>query len=138
MSWIDILPFVGGLIAAVAGGALIADAALTDEVLLGERRQVLRAQRSRAGQGCLGGSLVCTAIILLSGGSSPLAIALTFVGSALLAIGVGLNWRYLAERITGPPHRGQDEAPTGGDRVFAAIAATATPPAYGWPLTRDE
>lgn len=138
MSWTDVLPFVAGLIAAVAGGALIGDAALAEAAFYGERRRRSRARRSRVGQGLLGASLVSLAIVLLSGGNSPLAITLTFVGTALLVAGVVLNWRYLRDRITGPSHRGELVEAAGGDRLHAAIPGSAGPPAYGWPLTNDE
>ena len=68
MSWIDVVPFIAGLIAALAGGALVGEAVLSDEPFAVERRRLARAERNRVGQGALGASLVCTALVLLSGG----------------------------------------------------------------------
>ena len=53
--------------------------------------RVARPERNRVGQGCLGGSLVCTALVLLSGGGSPFSVAATFVGIALVVAGVVLT-----------------------------------------------
>lgn len=137
MSWMEVLPFLGGLVAAVVGGALIADAALHDEPFGIERRRVARPERNRVGQGCLGASLVCTALVLLSGGGSPFSVAATFVGIALVIAGVVLNWRYLVDLTSGPSSRLRnaslgDDSRRGGD--FDGTRA----PAYGWPVTSDE
>lgn len=142
MSWMEVFPFVGGLIAAVAGGALVGDAVLAEDPFYGERRRSARAHRNRVGQGLLGVSLVCTAIVLLSGGASPFDVTLTFVGVALLAAGMVLNRRYLWERITGPSRRGELASVSAGaaaaDGLHTAIPSSAAPPGYGWPLTSDE
>lgn len=135
MSWMEIIPFLGGLLAAIAGGALVADAALIDEPYGTERRKAPRPQRNRVGQGCLGGSLVCTALVLLSGGASPFAIAATFVGIALLAAGVVLNWHYLMDLINGPTSRAQ----LGLGKDSSRRSDDGTPaPAYGWPVHSDD
>ncbi len=137
MSWMEVLPFLGGLIAAVVGGALIADAALHDEPFGIERRRVARPERNKVGQGCLGGSLVCTALVLLSGGGSPFSVAATFVGIALVVAGVVLNWRYLMDLINGPPSRLQP-ASTGDDSRRSDDFDGTRAPVYGWPATSDE
>ncbi|HSC32061.1 MAG TPA: hypothetical protein VLD17_10060 [Gemmatimonadaceae bacterium] len=134
MSWMEVLPFLGGLIAAVVGGALVADAALRDEPFAAERRRTPRAERSRVGQGCLGGSLVCTALVLLSGGGTPFSIAATFIGIALLTAGVVLNWRYLLDLINGPSGRASPSSVNTDPRQSEAGAT----PAYGWPVSSDD
>ena len=137
MSWLEVLPFIGGLIAAIAGGALIADAALSDEPFATERRRAPRPGRNRVGQGCLGGSLVCSALVLLSGGGSSFAVAATFIGIALLAAGVFLNWRYLLDLVNGPVRRAREEAVI--ERPGRPDDYDGTPaPAYGWPVTSDD
>lgn len=137
MSWMEILPFLGGLIAAVVGGALIADAALHDEPFGIERRRVARPERNKVGQGCLGGSLVCIALVLLSGGGSPLSVAATFVGIALVIAGVVLNWRYLMDLIDGPSSR-LKAASVGDDSGQSDDFDGTHSPAYGWPVASDE
>jgi len=134
MSWMEVLPFLGGLIAAVVGGALVADAALHDEPFAAERRRTPRPERSRVGQGCLGGSLVCTALVLLSGGGTPFSIAATFVGIALLIAGVVLSWHYLLDLINGPSGRAS-LSPVNNDPRQSDGSAT---PAYGWPVSSDD
>lgn len=137
MSWMEVLPFLGGLIAAVVGGALIADAALHDEPFGSERRRVARPARNKVGQGCLGGSLVCTALVLLSGGGSPFSVAATFVGIALVIAGVVLNWRYLMDLTNGPSSRLQP-ASLGDNSHRGDDLDGASGPAYGWHVTGDE
>ena len=138
MSWIDVVPFIAGLIAALAGGALVGDAVLSDEPFAVERRRLARAERNRVGQGALGASLVCTALVLLSGGGSPFTVAITVLGAALLATSIALNWRYLAERVVGPSHRAPVATGSTGDTPRGTAATTVASPAYGWPLTGDE
>ncbi len=137
MSWMEVIPFLGGLLAAIAGGALVADAALIDEPFGSERRKTPRPQRNRVGQGCLGGSLVCTALVLLSGGTSPFAIAATFVGIALLAAGVVLNWHYLVDLINGPTSRVQRASATDSSHRSDDYDGRQAP-AYGWPVHSDD
>jgi len=137
MSWMEILPFLGGLVAAIAGGALVADAILIDEPFAAERRRSPRPERNRLGQGCLGGSLVCAALVLLSGGASPFAIAATFVGIALLVAGIVLNWHYLLDLINGPASRTQSGLGTDASRRSDDYDGTPTP-AYGWPVHSDD
>ena len=133
----EVLPFFGGLLAAIAGGALVADAALIDEPFGSERRKSPRPQRSRIGQGCLGGSLVCTALVLLSGGASPFAIAATFIGIAMLVAGVVLNWHYLVDLINGPTSRAQLASAKDKSRRSDDYGGTPAP-AYGWPVRSDD
>lgn len=133
----EVLPFLGGLIAAVVGGALIADAALHDEAFVTERRRTARRERNKVGQGCLGGSLVCTALVLLSGGGSPFSVASTFVGIALVIAGVVLNWRYLVDLVNGPTSRLQ-AASAGDDSRRSDDFDGTRAPAYGWPVASDE
>lgn len=137
MSWMEVVPFIGGLIAAVVGGALIADAALHDEPFGIERRHVARPERNRVGQGCFGGSLVCTALVLLSGGSSPFAVAATFIGIALIIAGVVLNWRYLMDVVNGASRR-LPSASQGDDSRHSDDADGTRAATYGWPVTSDE
>lgn len=135
MSWMEVLPFIGGLVAAVVGGALVADAALRDEPFGVERRRETRPERNRVGQGCLGGSLVCTALVLLSGGGSPFSVAATFIGIALVTAGVVLNWRYLVDLVIGPSSRLQAKSPA-NSRADDLDGSRA--PAYGWPANSDD
>lgn len=137
MSWMEVIPFLGGLLAAIAGGALVADAALIDEPFGTERRKTSRPQRNRLGQGCLGGSLVCTALVLLSGGSSPFAVGATFVGIALLVAGVALNWHYLLDLINGPTSRARLTSLKSGSHHSDDFDG-APAPAYGWPVHSDD
>jgi hypothetical protein len=136
MSWMEVLPFLGGVLAAIAGGALVADAVLIDEPFAAERRQRPRPERNRLGQGCLGASLVCAALVLLSGGSSPFAIAATFVGIALLVAGIVLNWGYLLDLINGPASRTQSASAKDKSRRTDDYGTRA--PAYGWPVHSDD
>lgn len=133
----EVIPFLGGLLAAIAGGALVADAALIDEPFGTERRTRPRPQRNRVGQACLGGSLVCAALVLLSGGASPFAVAATLIGIALLVAGIVLNWRYLIDLINGPSSRAQVSSANDNSRHsddFDGLPA----PAYGWPVHSDD
>jgi len=143
MSIFEIVPILLGLVAAVAGGALVADAFLEDQPFAGqERRQHPRPPRSRLGEGLIGAGLACVALVLLTGGGWSLATLLMLFAFALEIAGIALSARYLVELTLGPTHRGRagaDFAPARRGLLHRRrLVGSSDGPAPGWPLVGDD
>jgi hypothetical protein len=94
------IPWVFGLLVAIVGVALIADAWLPDQVFLDrERRRRQRAERHRAGEGLLGLGALCIAAALFGRDTWGYGTMAVMLGTALLVIGAVLNRRFLKELL---------------------------------------
>ena len=99
---LETLPLLAGLLVALCGLALMADALAADGAL-GRRERRLRPRpvRHRGGALILGGGLLCLAASLIGRDSwrySTLAVLSAFV---LFGIGLALDRRYLLGRMFG-------------------------------------
>jgi hypothetical protein len=98
------LPVLLGVIVAVAGAVVVADAwtpDAADEPAL-ERRRRERPERHRVGEGIFGGGLILIALALMGGDGwayTTLAIGIAIV---LVVVGTALNLRYFRGLAFGP------------------------------------
>jgi hypothetical protein len=105
---IELVPVILGVIVALLGLALIADAWIEDEVFLSEeRRRRSRTPRSRPGEGLVGIGTVIFGAALIGRDSWRYATLAVLIGSIVLLAGIAFNWRYLREVLTfrGPARR---------------------------------
>ncbi len=122
------LPIVIGVIAAAIGILLIADAWLSDEMLLsGERRRSPRAERHRGGEAIVGAGALCMAAAFIGRDDWRYGTLAMLFGAILLAIGIALNRRFLGELLLNrgaarrapggsPPQRRQSGGAPSGDK----------------------
>lgn len=96
-------PVFLGIIATLAGIAIIADAVIpeTDDVPL-ERRLRARPERSRVGQGLFGAALIAIAIALFAGDLWRYTTLTVGIAIVLVVVGVAMNLRYLRGLTFGP------------------------------------
>lgn len=100
---LEILPVFLGILAALAGIALLADAAIPEaEGAPLERRRRARPERSRTGQGLLGGSLIAIAIALFAGDRWRFNTLTIGIAIVLAVVGIALNIRYVRGLTFGP------------------------------------
>jgi hypothetical protein len=92
-----ILPILLGLLVALVGFGLVADAWLPDDVVTRERRRRPRADRSRAGEALLGFGTLCMAAAFLGRDTWRYETLAVIVGAALLIAGAALNFRFVRE-----------------------------------------
>lgn len=93
---LESLPVLLGILAALAGAIVIADAWTPDSTDLPfERRRHPRAERHRVGEGIFGGALLALAIALFGGERWPFTTLAMTLALVLAAVGVVLNARYL-------------------------------------------
>ncbi|GJG85351.1 hypothetical protein tb265_05320 [Gemmatimonadetes bacterium T265] len=107
---LELIPLVLGGLVVLAGLALVADGWVSDgERRTVERRRRARAERSRGGEIAVGAGLVLIGASLVGGDVWRWATVAVFAGAALTVLGVGLNGRYLRERLTfrGASRRGR-------------------------------
>lgn len=120
---LELLPVLFGVLVALLGGALVADAWLPDEILVPrERRRRPRAERDRLGEGAVGAGVLCMAAALIGRDQWAYGTLAVILGTVLLVIGVVRNRRYLRERVTfrGAARRAHPEA--------GELPPTPTPP----------
>jgi hypothetical protein len=119
---VETIPLILGILVALAGVGLLADAWLPEQVLYrSERRRRARAERNLGGEAAIGIGVLCMAAALLGRDTWRYGTVAVIAGSVLLAIGVWLNWRYLRERISnrGELRRGapKPKPPEGKNRI---------------------
>ena len=112
---LELIPVILGLVVALVGVGLLADAWLADTALVPrERRRRVRAERHRGGEAVVGVGTVCMAAALIGRDSWRFGNLAVLAGAVLLLTGAFLNRRYLRELLTfrGPARRsGQPERP---------------------------
>ena len=98
---IETIPLVIGILVAVIGLAILADAWLPEELpFRTDRRRSPRTERSRGGEAAIGIGVLCMAAAIIGRDTWDYSIVAVIAGTALFAIGAFLNRRYLRDRIT--------------------------------------
>jgi hypothetical protein len=122
---LEILPILLGILAAIAGLALVFDAVLRDGVFIApERRRRARAPRHHLGEGLFGAGLCVIALALVSGDVWRYTTVAMLAALILCAAGTVLNWRYF---------RGMMIHTESNAAIPAAAPPTAAPPAAAPP-----
>jgi hypothetical protein len=106
---VETIPIILGILVALVGVGLIADAWLPERVLYrSERRRKARAERHLAGEAAIGMGMLCMAAALIGRDTWKYGTVAVIVGTVLFVSGAWLNRAYLKERISnrGPLRRG--------------------------------
>jgi small-conductance mechanosensitive channel len=120
---VEIIPLVLGVVVALIGLALLADAWLPEEMTYrSERRRQERTERSLSGEAFIGLAVLCMAAALLGRDTWPYGTVAIIASSVLFLTGVVLNRHYLRDRIVnrGALRRGaprKPSPPSAGDRI---------------------
>ena len=112
---LELLPLIAGLLVGLIGVALVADGWLPDAHLVGgiERRRRPRADRHRGGEMLVGLGLASLGAALIGGDAWRWGNVAVVVGVVLIAIGAGLNGKFLREALL---HRGDARRGRAADR----------------------
>ena len=119
---VETIPLILGILVALIGVGLIADAWLPERVLYRtERRRRARAERHLGGEAAIGFGVLCMAAALIGRDTWRFGTVSVIAGAVLLLIGAWLNRRYLRERISnrGALRRGapKPDKPEGRTRI---------------------
>jgi hypothetical protein len=120
---VEVIPLILGILVAVVGLAILADAWLPEDLpFKWERRRRERTERSLGGEALIGIGVLCMAAALVGRDTWDYSIVAVIAGTALFVIGAFMNGRYLKDRITnrGALRRGAGpNAPRkpGGDKI---------------------
>jgi hypothetical protein len=119
---IETIPLILGILVALVGIGLLADAWLPEHLLYRkERRRRTRAERHLGGESAIGLGVLCMAAALLGRDSWRYGTVVVIAGTVLVATGAWLNRDYLRERITnrGELRRGapKSEPPEKSNRI---------------------
>ena len=119
---VETIPLILGVLVALVGVGLIADAWLPERVFnRGERRRKARAERHLVGEAAIGIGMLCMAAALIGRDTWSYGTVAVIVGTLLFLVGAWLNREYLKERITnrGALRRGapKPEEPEGRPRI---------------------
>jgi hypothetical protein len=98
---VETIPLIVGVLVALLGAGLIADAWLPERVLYrSERRRRARAERHLGGEAAIGLGILCMAAALLGRDTWRYGTVVVIAGTLLFVIGAWLNRAYLRERIS--------------------------------------
>lgn len=117
------IPVILGVIVALIGLAILADAWLPEEMThRSERRRQERTERSIGGEAAIGLAVLCMAAALIGRDTWRYGTVAIIAGSLLFLIGAVKNRRYLRDRIVnrGALRRGgtrKPESPKHGNRI---------------------
>jgi len=119
---VETIPLILGILVALIGVGLIADAWLPEKVLYrSERRRRARAERHLGGEAAIGFGVLCMAAALIGRDTWRFGTVAVIAGALLLVIGAWLNGQFLRERITnrGALRRGapKPKPPEGKNRI---------------------
>ncbi|MEP6991774.1 MAG: hypothetical protein ABJA80_12660 [bacterium] len=96
----ETIPLIVGIIVALVGLAILADAWLPEDMNFGgERRRNVRTERSIGGEACIGLAVLCFAAALIGRDTWPYVTVAVIAGTVLFLVGVFANRRYLRDRI---------------------------------------
>jgi hypothetical protein len=97
----EMIPLVFGVIVALIGLAILADAWLPEELPFHtERRRRARTERSLGGEALIGIGVLCMAAAIIGRDTWAYSIVAVIAGTVLFVIGAFMNRRYLKDRIT--------------------------------------
>jgi hypothetical protein len=122
---VEIVPIILGVLVALLGVALLADARLPDGTIVPiERRRRPRTERSRGGEMLIGLGTLCLAAALIGRDSWRYGTVAVILGTILLAAGAWMNRRLLHDLIT---FRGAARRSPEGSRPPVAPAPPGKP-----------
>lgn len=97
---VETIPLILGVIVALIGLALLADAWLPEEMTFrSERRRQVRTERSIGGEACIGLAVLCMAAALIGRDTWRYGTVAMLAGSLLFVVGAFQNRRYLRDRV---------------------------------------
>jgi uncharacterized membrane protein YfcA len=97
---VETIPLIIGIIAALIGLGLLADAWIPEERMpFRERRRRRRAERHVGGEACIGMGVLCFAAALVGRDTWDYVTVAVLAGTVLVLLGAWLNRRYMRERI---------------------------------------
>ena len=97
---VETIPLIIGIIVALVGLAILADAWLPEDMAFGtDRRRQERTERSIGGEGCLGLAVLCFAAAIIGRDTWRYGTVAVIVGSVLFVIGAFANRHFLRDRI---------------------------------------
>ena len=97
---VETIPLILGILIALIGLAILADAWLPEEMSFrGERRRRIRVERSISGEASLGLAVLCMAAAMIGRDSWRYGTVAVIAGSVLFLFGVVQNRTYLRDRI---------------------------------------
>ncbi len=101
---IETIPLIIGLLVALVGLGLVADAWIPEDVPgFRERRRRQRTERHLGGEAAIGLGVLCFAAALIGRDTWDYVTVAVIAGSVLILLGSWLNRRFLRDRIV---HRG--------------------------------
>jgi hypothetical protein len=97
---VETIPLILGIIIALIGLAILADAWLPEEMnFQTERRRNTRSERSLSGEACIGLAVLCMAAAMIGRDTWRYGTVAVIAGSVLFLFGVVQNRTYLRDRI---------------------------------------
>ena len=97
---VETIPLIIGIIVALIGLAILADAWLPEGMAFGtDRRRQERTERSLGGEACLGLAVLCFAAAIIGRDTWRYGTVAVLVGSVLFVIGAFANRSFLRDRI---------------------------------------
>ena len=119
---VETIPLIIGILLALIGVGLIADAWLPEQILYrSERRRSVRAERNVGGEAAIGFGVLCMAAAFIGRDTWRYGTVAVIAGALLIVLGAWLSRSYLRERITnrGALRRGapKPEKPEGRNRI---------------------
>jgi hypothetical protein len=98
---VEVIPLILGILVALIGLAILADAWLPEDLpFKWERRRRERTERSLGGEALIGIGVLCMSGALLGRDSWDYSIVVVIAGTVLFLLGAFMNRRYLKDRIT--------------------------------------
>ena len=97
---VETIPLIIGIIVALVGLAILADAWLPEDMAFGtDRRRQERTERSIGGEAGLGLAVLCFAAAIIGRDTWRYGTVAVIVGSVLFVIGAFANRHFLRDRI---------------------------------------
>jgi hypothetical protein len=97
---VETIPLILGILVALVGLGLLADAWLPEKVLFrSERRRRARTERHLGGEAAIGVGVLCMAAALIGRDTWSYGTVAILIGAVMLVVGAWLNRKYLRERI---------------------------------------
>ena len=111
---VETIPLILGILVALVGIGLLADAWLPEKVSFRrERRRSAREERHQGGEAAIGVGVLCMAAALIGRDTWPYGNVAMIIGAVVILIGGVLNKRYFRDRIVnrGALRRGTGPGP---------------------------